>query len=87
VAFSSPVALRISGSQHQVPSPFEERSDIADEVASHVRTSKLARLLPARAASENLLKCRTEIKYFLTRSQKFFSENFFARADAAGQIP
>jgi len=42
--------------------------------ALHFRTSGLARLLPARAASENLSTSHLKIKYFLMRAQKKFKK-------------
>jgi hypothetical protein len=50
------------------------------ESASHFRTSGLARLLPARAASENLPTSHLKIKYFLMRAQKNFLKKFLRRS-------
>src|SRR5262245_46096124 len=72
---SFPVLQRFFAPQHSVhPLARTHRSSQTDS-ASHFRTSGLARLLPARAASENLSTSHLKIKYFLMRAQKNFYKN------------
>jgi DNA helicase HerA-like ATPase len=54
-------------------SSFEAHHASPTKSASHVRTNKLARLFPARAASENLVRLHDLVNNFLTFSKKNFS--------------
>jgi hypothetical protein len=73
---SSPVLQRFIAPQHPVHPLAKTHRTSQTDSASHFRTSGLARLLPARAASENLSTSHLKIKYFLMRAQKIFSKNF-----------
>jgi hypothetical protein len=53
-------------------SPSCEGAHIADENPRRVPPSELARLLPARAASENVLAVRSSVKGLCDGSQKKF---------------
>src|SRR5262249_35108643 len=67
---SSPVLQRFLDPQRPAcPLSKTHHTSQADS-ALHFRTSGLARLLPARAASENLSTSHLKIKYFLMRAQK-----------------
>jgi hypothetical protein len=69
---SFPVLQRFFDSQHSVHPLAKTHRTSPTASASHFRTSGLARLLPARAASENLSTSHLKIKYFLMRTQKKF---------------
>jgi len=69
---SFPVLQRLFDPQHSAHPLSKTHRTSQNESASHFRTSGLARLLPARAASENLSTSYLKIKYFLMRAQKKF---------------
>jgi hypothetical protein len=69
---SSPVLQRFFAPQHPVHPLAKIHRTSQTDSASHFRTSGLARLLPARAASENLSTSHLKIKYFLMRARKDF---------------
>ena len=69
---SFPVLQRFSAPQHSTHPLSKTHRTSQNKSASHFRTSGLARLLPARAASENLSTSHLKIKYFLTRARKKF---------------
>jgi hypothetical protein len=71
---SFPVLQRLFDPQHPVHPLSKTHRTSQTESASHFRTSGLARLLPARAASENLPTSHLKIKYFLMRAQKNFKK-------------
>jgi hypothetical protein len=73
---SFPVLQRLFDPQHSAHPLSKTHRTSQNESASHFRTSGLARLLPARAASENLLTSHLKIKYFLMRAQKKFRKIF-----------
>jgi len=80
---SSPVLQRFIHPQHPAHPLAKTHRTSQTDSALHFRTSGLARLLPARAASENLPTSHLKIKYFLMRAQKFFKKNL---ASIAGRI-
>jgi len=73
---SFPVLQRFIDRQRSAHPLAKTRRTSQTASASHFRTSGLARLLPARAASENLPTSHLKIKYFLMRAQKNFEKNF-----------
>jgi hypothetical protein len=73
---SSPVLQRLIDPPHLAHPLTKTHRTSQTDSASHFRTSGLARLLPARAASENLSTSHLKIKYFLMRAQKNFEKNF-----------
>jgi len=78
---SFPVLQRFIAPQHPAHPLAKTHRTSQTESASHFRTSGLARLLPARAASENLPTSYLKIKYFLMRAQRIFSKSFCADRD------
>src|SRR5262245_30578981 len=72
---SFPVLQRFFAPQHSVHPLAKTHRTSQTDYASHFRPSRLARLLPARAASENLSTSHLKIKYFLMRAQKNFYKN------------
>jgi len=72
---SFPVLQRLFAPQHSTHPLSKTPRTSQNKSASHFRTSGLARLLPARAATENLLTPNLKIKYFLMRAQKKFQKN------------
>jgi hypothetical protein len=78
---SFPVLQRLFDPQHPAHPLSKTHRTSQTESASHFRTSGLARLLPARAASENLSTSRFKIKYFLMRAQKIFQKKFCVDRD------
>ncbi len=73
---SFPVLQRLLAPQRSTHPLSKTHRTSQNESASHFRTSGLARLLPARAASENLSTSKVKIKYFLMRAQKNFKKIF-----------
>src|SRR4030095_11366439 len=71
---SFPVLQRFFDPQHPARLLAKTHRTSQTASASHFRTSGLARLLPARAASENLSTSHLKIKYFLMRAQKNFKK-------------
>jgi len=71
---SSPVLQRFIDPQHPAHPLAKTHRTSQTDSALHFRTSGLARLLPARAASENLPTSHLKIKYFLMRARKNFQK-------------
>jgi hypothetical protein len=71
---SFPVLQRFFDPQHPANPLSKTHRTSQTASAPHFRTSGLARLLPARAASENLSTSHLKIKYFLMRAQKKFKK-------------
>jgi hypothetical protein len=69
---SFPVLQRLIDPQRSAHPLSKTHRTSQNESALHFRTSGLARLLPARAASENLPTSHLKIKYFLMLAQKNF---------------